>query len=394
MQYHTAARESSRLGLQRFFGIAALVVALVPVVALAQPAAPVAVDAVRSESVTRMHRITGEIAPRRRSAVAAEESGIVLRVPFDAGEAVKAGDVLAELDSEILKLTLREQEAELAEAKATVDEQRARSEWADADLASLEDLLQRGAAKPKEVSDKRSEAIAARAALRAAEESVRLSQARIDLIKRRLHNKTIRAPFDGVVIVKHTEVGQWVGEGGDIAEIIGIGEVDAVLDVPEWLVPELRVGMSLEVLPAAFEDSVVGSIRTIVPLGDARARTYPVKIALQNEEGRFKPGMAVKGWVPSKEFDEALTVSRDAVLMSPTGPYVYAVRDGAVFPVNIDIRSSAGIGRYVVTGSLAPDTLVVTEGNETLYPTAKVRIVNGAPAGPEGATAPSGAPSN
>lgn len=372
---------------------ALLATALLAPAALAQPASPVAVDPVRRESVTRMHRITGEIAARRRSTVASEEPGIVLRVPFDAGDTVKAGEVLAELDSAILELNLREQEAELAEAQASVDEHRARSEWADADLQSLEELQARGAAQPKEISDKRSEALAERAALRQAQESVRLAQARIDLIKQRLENKTILAPFDGVIVIKLAEVGQWVGVGGDIAELVELGQVDAVLDVPESLVSQLSVGMSLEILPAAFEDAVIGSIRAIVPIGDPRARTYPVKVALENEDGRYKPGMAVKGWVPSKEFDEALTVSRDAVLMSPTGPYVYAVRDGAAYPVNIDIRSSAGIGRFVVSGPLEEDVLLVTEGNEKLYPTAKVMIVRNE-AEAAGATASPSAPSN
>ncbi len=389
--FSTTAR-SSRAGYRLL--LATIVGAIFAPAALAQPASPVAVDAVKRESVTRMHRITGEIAPRRRSNVAAEESGIVLSIPVDAGDRVKTGDILAKLDSAILELTLLEQQAELAESMASVDEHRARSEWADADLKSLEELLKQGAAKPKEVEDKRSEALAEHAALRQSQEAVRLSQARINLTQRRLHNKTILAPFDGVIIVKHAEVGQWVGVGGDIAELVEIGEVDAVLDVPEWLVSELSVGQSLEILPAAFQDTVVGSIRSIVPLGDARARTYPVKVSLENPEGRFKPGMAVKGWVPSAEFDEALTISRDAVLMSPTGPYVYAVRDGAAYPVSIDIRSSAGIDRFVVTGSLNEGTLLVTEGNEKLYPTAKVTVVRNDADQTPNATPQAVAPSN
>jgi len=357
----------------------ALMVALaIAAPALAQPAAPVAVDAVRQESVTRMHRITGEIAPRRRSTIATEEAGIVLRVPFDAGQRVKTGEVLAELDADILQLTLLEQRAELAEAQATVEERRTRVEWAQRDLGSLEELLGQGAAKAKEVDDKRSELLGFRALLRQSEESVRLSGVRIDLIERRLRNKVIRAPFDGVVIIKHAEVGQWVAIGGAVSEVIELDTVDAVLDVPEWLVGELKVGMPLEILAAALDDAVVGTIRTIVPLGDARARTYPVKVSIENGEGRLKPGMAVKGWVPSKEYDQALTVPRDAVLTSPTGSYVYALREGAVFPVNIEIRSSAGLDRFVVDGPLAPGTLVVIEGNEKLYPSAKVSIVRDA----------------
>ncbi len=359
-------------------GIKAAVLLLAAAQAAAQPAAPVAVDAVRRESVTRMHRITGEIAPRRRSVVATEEEGLVLRVPFDAGQRIKAGDVLAELDADILQLTLLEEQAELARAQATVEERRARVEWAQRDLRSLEDLAGQGAAKAREVEDKRSELLAAQALLRESQESARFAGVRISLIERRLRGKRIRAPFDGVVVVKHAEVGQWVPVGGAISEIVELAAVDAVLDVPEWLVGELKVGMTLEILAAALDDTVVGTIRTIVPLGDARARTYPVKVSIENPDGRFKPGMAVKGWVPSKEFDEALTIPRDAVLMAPTGPYVYAVRDGAAYPVNIEIRSSAGLDRFVVEGPLTPGTLVVVEGNEKLYPTAKVSIVRDA----------------
>ena len=94
------------------------------------------------------------------------------------------------------------------------------------------------------------------------------------------------------------------------------------------------------------------------------------------------------------EFDNALTISRDAVLMSPTGAYVYAIREGAAYPVNVDIRSSAGVDRFVVSANLAEGTLLVTEGNEKLYPTAKVTVVRNDAAPAAAATGPAPTPSN
>lgn len=349
-------------------------------IAQAQPASPVGVDKTRFESITKMHVVTGEVAVRRRSTVASEEAGLVLSAEFDAGDRVESGQTLAVLNDELLRLQLAQLQAELLQEQAKIEEAQVRVDRARRDLNDLENLLQRQAAQQKELEDARSEVASAQAAIKSTQSSAELVEARIRTMEHRLSLMTVKAPFAGVVVLKNAEKGQWVAAGGAIAEIIELDRIDAELRVPEYLVNDLAIGTSIEVMVSGAGEPTTGSVRAIVPEGDLRARTYPVKIELDNSDGRFLPGMSAKAWVPTARFEDVLTIDRDAVLSSPTGPYVYVVRGDAVFPVSIEILSSAGVERYAVRGELGPDMMVVVEGNEQLYPSAKVMITRGAEA--------------
>lgn len=345
-------------------------------IANAQPTFPVRIDLSRMESAQRMHSVTGSLASRRRSTVASEESGLVVTVPFDAGDRVSAGDVLATLDVELLEIDKAEAEAELLRADAEIAEYAALVEQAERDLESIRDMKSRGAAQPKEVADAETDVKAAEARLTRGIRARALVDVRIRRLERRMRGTVIRAPFDGIIVERVAEVGQWVTIGGAIVRLVETGRIDAVLDVPESYVNNVEIGSSLEVRLPALGNSYTGRVRAIVPVAADRARTYPVKVDLDDQGGRLLSGMSVVAAVPSGGMQQALTIHRDSILQSPTGTYVYVIRGDAAFPTNVDVVSGAGADRVVVRGQLEPGAMVVVEGNERLFPSAGVTVTN------------------
>ena len=343
-----------------------------------QPVTPVRVDPVCLENVEVFHVVTGQIRARRKSTVASEQDGIVLEVPFDSGDTVKAGDVLAILDSDLLKLDLEEALAQFSSAKATCEERQADCTRLQRDLESIEDLSISGAAQPKELEDARSLVTAANARLTVAKRAEALTEVRIRQIERRLESVVIKAPFDGIVVTKQAEVGQWMQSGGAVVDLIEINRVDAVIDVPEKLIGQLSIGMKIDVITAISDQPMTCTLRSIIPQADERARTYPVRIDVANPDGLILPGMSVQATVPTGSYNEALTVNKDAIVRGPTGNSVYVVRGDSVFPASIRIVSGAGLNRVVVSGDgqLAEGDMIVIEGNERLYPGAKVSIAS------------------
>jgi len=342
---------------------------------LGPPASPVRVDSARLEEVRQMRRVTGDIRARRRSVVASQESGLVVDLPFDAGDAVKKGDLLARLDSQLLELQIKELESKLEEAKATVDVRNSELEQAERDVASLEELSLSGAAKPKELNDARTTVQTTLARLSGAKRAAASSQAELSSMTKRLEHKTIAAPFDGILVDKKTEVGQWVNEGGAVFEMIESGVVDGVLAVPEMFVNQIHPGMVVTLQVASMHGQVGGRVRTVIPMGDARARTFPVKVQLSNPDGQLKPSMSVEAWIPTGTTSQSLTVRKDAILRNESGPYVYVVRGGMAMIVPLRVQYSAGDNRIVVSGPMGPGESVIYEGNERLFPGAPVRVV-------------------
>ncbi|MHC4422115.1 MAG: efflux RND transporter periplasmic adaptor subunit, partial [Planctomycetota bacterium] len=172
------------------------------------PPAAVTVDPVRLEPVREHRRVTGELRALRRSKVATEEPGLVTEFPVREGRQVAAGDVLARLDSRRLSLELDALKADARAVESLIEERTANKVWRERELELYRQSLERGAANMKEVLDAESEASMARARVTWAERQREVLKARAELLQERLADMTIVAPFDGVVVIRHVELGE------------------------------------------------------------------------------------------------------------------------------------------------------------------------------------------
>lgn len=314
----------------------------------------------------------GRLREIHRAVVAAEVAGRVIEVPVEEGDTVVGGETtLARIDGVWARLNL-------AEATAAVHSAEAMLSQAQSDLKFLDELQQAGSAKPKEVADQRTEVKHEQARLEAA-------QAARDRAEQEVQRLAVVAPFDGVVVRKMTEVGQWVDPGVAIAEVVTTGQIDAVVDVPESLVNLVKPGLEVELQVEPLDMRTTGKVVSITPLGAESARTYPVKIRLDDAGGRLKSGMSVVAQIPTGDLKPTLTVPRSAVLQSATGTVVWMAAgppDGQMaMPQPIRILFGHG-DRYAVEPQptsgpmLAPGMGVVVEGAERLFPTQRLISVD------------------
>ena len=361
--------------------IAPVVLALAAPAAHAQgpPPTPVLVDAVRKESVQESRVVTGDVRAARRSWLAAEEPGLVLEIGVREGQSVAEGDVLARLDAGRLELQLATLAAELASSEASLEVSREEAALAERDLEILSALAERRAANPKELADARTQASVARARVDKAAREVDVIQARRAELADRVDQMTIRAPFDGVVVARGSEAGQWLGVGEPLVELVSAKELEAWLDVPQRFIAALAAGTSpLSLRVDATGEVIELSERRVVPDVDPRARTFRIVVPIDLGGRTLVPGMSVTAWVPTGEMADHLTVSKDAILRNETGEYLYVARGGGegapaqAMPLPVEVLFRSGSRAVVRAESLAPGDSVVVEGNERLFPMAPV----------------------
>jgi RND family efflux transporter MFP subunit len=341
------------------------------------PPAPVRVEAVRKEPVLERRRVTGNIRPHERARVAAREAGVVLEVPVRDGDRVTKGAVLARLDASRLELELAVVTAERASADTLIAGRREELDRARRDLATVRDLAARQAANPRELRDAETEAAVAESRLRNAESTLGVLDARAAVLRRRVEDTTVRAPFGGVVVSRIAATGGWVAEGAAVAEMVS-DEVEAWLDVPQRHLQSLASG-SGEVRiesDATGRSVVVSSFRALGDV-DPRTRTFPLVTPLRADSG-LAPGTSVVAWVPTGEKAEHLTIRSDAILRSETGAYVYVAMPGAAgaphsaVPVPVEVLFVHEGRAAVRSERLTAGALAIVEGNERLFPTAPV----------------------
>lgn len=358
------------------------------------PPSLVRVAEARIQTVQQISRVTGKLQPVRRSLIASEESGRVILAPPDSGTVVEAGDKLACIDDEVLRIDRDGAAATVAEGKSICEEREALLSSATRERKRLEKLIADRTAKRKELEDMIDEEVAARAALAQARAALSIASTRLARTEVSLRKLTIRAPFDGFVTEKHTEVGQWLSPGDPVVEVVATGQIDAVFDVPEYVVSYVTTEQLINITIDALSQQRTAPVYRITPDANSQSRTFPVTVRLENADGTLKSGMTVTAELPNGKQTQALTVPRDAVQVTPNGARVYVNRGGVAAPANVRVRFGAG-DRFVIDGPIGPGEQVVIEGNERLFPGAPLIVMPDAPA-PEpstpGTTAPQPGP--
>ncbi len=361
----------------RPFALLALCVLSTPSFAQRPPAA-VRVDAVREELVTNRRPVTGNVRAARRSQVASREKGLVMVRAVDEGSRVKAGDLLARLDATQLELDLEVLVAQRPPAEATVLEREAEVRQRQNDLDSLQLLIERKAANPKELVDAEATLSGAEARLKVAKALVLVIDSRIKKLEKRISDMTIEAPFEGTVTRALAEVGAWLGEGEAVVELLSTEDLEIWLEVPQELYgTAVRNQGPIEVKVGANGESFAMSQARVIPDVDLRGRSFRL-IGRAADTLPLAAGMSVTAMMPTEEERNVITVHRDAILRSQVSAYVYAVIPGAegapssAAPMDVTVLFQTETRAVVRSSQLRPGMEVVIEGNERLSPMAPI----------------------
>lgn len=359
------------------------------------PPARVRVATVVEEAVAPRRSVTAELRAPRTAEVASVEPGIVSEVFVREGESVSAGAVIARLTEVRLELDLATARASLAAAEAEVGERAAEERQAIRDLALVEESRAALAANERELLDAESRREIAAARLEASRRSVAVERARIESLEQRIADLAIRAPFDGVVVERFVEVGQWLPAGGGVARLVEVDRLEAWISVPQSVFeraaqrraaagsgggasPFDRDAVSLRI-DATGEIVELDTVR-IVPDVSRRGRTFTAIGTLANADRLLLPGMSATAYVPLGEPQPWLTIPKDAVLFRGSGATVWVVRPGrdgvpSAVPMPIEAAFPLGDRWAIERGGLAVGDEVVVEGNERLMPMTPVAPV-------------------
>jgi RND family efflux transporter MFP subunit len=191
------------------------------------------------------------------------------------------------------------------------------------------------------------------------------------------------------VVKRHALIGQWLGEGNPVVTLAVLDPIRVMVPVPEGNVTSVKMGDSAEVSFDALPGKVFrGFIKAIIPRGDEAARTFPVRVEIENPDTEIKAGMLGRVTLPTGVTHRALLVPKDALVLSGSGKMVYVVDRGKARPVPVELGPAHGF-LVEILGDLKPGEQVVVRGNERLRPGQPLKILSGnkskkpgAPAGP------------
>lgn len=341
-------------------------------VALAQSATaqgrPAGVSTALVSTVTASETVPvfGEIVSGRDSRVAARVAGIAMNVPLDVGDRVVAGDLLAQLDTELLEIQLAQAEAEIGIAQAGIVVADAQVDRARNALRRAETLRQNSTIAEAQLEERRSDFAAAEGARGQAEARLKAAETALRAAQYQLDNATIRAPFDAIVLEVATQEGQFISVGAQIATLLDIARMEVEANVPARYIPALQPDQSVR---GATEtgDALNLALRAILPTEFANTRTRPVRFALASGAESIAIGQSVTLQVPVSAPREVVVVPKDALVQARGGWSVFLNADGTAQPRTVEIGTALEGGFEVLNG-LQPGDEVVVRGNERLRP--------------------------
>lgn len=268
--------------------------------AASYPAPKVAVAGVQRARLPQVYVGVGELEAVRQVLLATEVGGRITRIAFESGQRVKAGQVLVQLNDAPEQAEARRLEAQLRNAELQ--------------LARVVRLLDEDAATREQLDN-----------ARAARD---MAQGELQRVQALIAQKTVRAPFDGVLGLRRVHAGQYLNAADPIATLVDAASLRANFSLDEQAVPRLRTGQPVDVRVDAYPGRRFrATINAIDPM-ISRSRTVRVQASLANPEGALKAGMYASVRVERQDGPASvLAVPETAVTYTAYGDTVFVVQD-------------------------------------------------------------------
>lgn len=309
---------------------------------------PVEVALPKTIDIFATYEATATIASDADAPVVARVGGEVIELLVEEGDRVVAGQVLARLDGERLRL-------EMLSARA--DMEKARGEY-----ERYSDLAARG--------------LVSAAMFDALKFDLEELAANYELARLDYEYSKIRAPIDGLVSSRDIKLGQSVGAGATAFRITDNSELLAYLQIPQAELAKFAAGHSATLSVDAMPDrQYAAEITRISPTIDTRNGTFRATALIDNESGELAPGMFGRFKVAYEKHANALVIPKRAMLEEDDQAIVYVVEHGQVTRRVIETGIESK-GLVEIIGGLAADDEIVVVGQSGLRDGSKVVASN------------------
>jgi HlyD family secretion protein len=341
---------------------------------------------------------TGKIEPLTKVEVKSKASGIVEKIYLDAGDKVKTGQVLADLDKEQLRASVAESQANLEAAQAAqlaaeasyqknlVDAEGPDVPFLKNDVDRAHDLFKQGLIALNVMQDaeknyqmglnRQSSAVRAaqmsKAQVAQSKAQVAQAKAALDDAEENLRYATITSPMNGVVLSKDVEVGDAVSSIlvlgsqatlvmtlGDTSEVYVLGKVD------EADVGKVYLGQDARIVVESFKDrKFEGRVTKIAPLGQEKdnVTTFEVRVSIQNAGGELRANMSANAEIILEEKKSVLLVPEGAVIFDKDKNASVEVAD----PKGEDGRKKLAVKLGITNGVKAEVLSGLNEGQKVI----------------------------
>ena len=293
--------------------------------------------------------LPGTVQAYTDAAIFARTTGYLKKRYADIGSHVKAGQVLAEIDTPELDQQLMQARADLATAQAN-------EKLAKTTADRYTDLMKTDSVSRQDLDNATGNYEAKKAATASSDANVK----RLEELQK---FKTIYAPFDGVITARNTDIGALIGSGASAKELFHIASMDRLrifVNVPQLYArsarPDTPADIGIQELPG---QKFAGRVARTAQAIDPASRTLLVEIDLDNPKGMILPGSFAQVHLKLPTSETTFRLPVNTLIFRSEGLRIATVKDGVVSLVPVTLGRDFGSTVEVVTGLTGTESVVV-----------------------------------
>lgn len=312
----------------------------------AQAPTPVIVSVLEETQIVDTVEVVGTLRANESIDVTSTVTEIVKSVNFADNQSVQLGDVLIELDSSEEKAELEEEQFILQEAQKQVNR--------------LSELVKRGAASTATLDTQRRDMLSA--------------QARIQAIESRIAQRTIKAPFNGVLGLRNISVGALVQPGQRITTLDDIQVMKLDFSVPEVFLATLKPGLEITATSEAYPGKTFkGRIDSVDSRIDPVSRSIQMRALLSNADNMLKPGLLMQVKL-EKSPRQSIMAPEEAIISNGPQSFVFIIKDDKSAERRAVLLGGRQFGAVEILEGVRAGEQIVTHGINRLRPGVTVTI--------------------
>jgi HlyD family secretion protein len=336
-----------------------------------------------SQSITVLNA-TGRVSAQRKAAVSTKATGRLEWLGVQEGTRVKAGEVIARLESLDVNASREQTSAGVRAAKANLEQGMAEQKDAESNLKRSQDLFSKTFISGAQLDGAQARYDKAKAAVASLNAAIGVAEANLKSATVSVEQTLIRAPFDGIVLTKNANVGDIItpfssasDTRGAVVSMADMETLEVEADVSENSISKIKVDQPVEIQLDAYPDlRLIGTVSRIVPTVDRSKATLLVKVSFKERDPRVLPDMSAKVAFLSRELTAAerkpVTALRPEAIVKRNETEVVFVTDKDMKVKQTSVKQSQKVGDLVQVSGVNPGDKVVVKPDERLKDGAQV----------------------
>ncbi|QCX32957.1 efflux RND transporter periplasmic adaptor subunit [Caloramator sp. E03] len=331
--------------------------------------------------------ISGVLVPVKTVNVFSKLTGQVENIGADVGSNVKAGEIVATLETKTLNTQLQQAQASLNSALVSEQIAKNQAEQSKLNFESVtrayertKELYNSGAVSKVEMDDmttkyeiaKKQYELATGASLNQAKAAISSAQANINNIKVQIENANILSPLNGVVVNRNINVGELASPSNPLFTIADTSTLKLKGTIPQKYIPFVKVGQDIDVQVDIYPNKIYkGKVSNIGPMAINTGMYFPIEISIKNIDN-IKPGVSAHAAINISS-EEGIVIPSSAIIQNDGESYVYVIENNIAKKRIVEVGVTNDNQCQIISG-LNMDEKVAISNVNNLFDNAAVNV--------------------